>query len=253
MQVRTLFRRRFLRRSSLYLPRCLILKPPSCTFGRDNVSISSVEDISQDTNTLCQVLSGRMGMRGRNSHKRTSISDRRRSEGLEAAQTTKTTTVRENLEQWKRARPDLNLTAVIFAIPTLRLGKIVEDHWDQQCVKHFGLRSNDMRVLLALRRIGPPYAKRPTDLFQSLLVTSGAVTKQVDRLARKKLVKRMGDPNHGGGCLVHLTPQGLRVSNKAMEMNAEEGPLHDALLQMPLRERKVGLEFLVKLLTLMGQ
>jgi DNA-binding MarR family transcriptional regulator len=172
---------------------------------------------------------------------------------MEAVHRTKAGTIQENIQQWTQSLPDLHLTGLIFAIPVLRLGKIVEDHWDLQCVKHFGLRSNDMRVLLALRRVGPPHAKRPTDLFQSLLITSGAITKQVDRLARRKLVKRLPDPNHGGGCLIHLTPQGVKVSNKAVEIIAGEGPLHDALMQISLRERQAGLKFLVKLLTLMGQ
>ncbi len=189
----------------------------------------------------------------RQSPKGTSVVDQRASEEIEAVHRTKTSSIQESIQQWMRARPDLDLTALIFAMPALRLGKIVEDHWDRQCVKHFGLRSNDMRVLLALRRVGPPHARRPTDLFQSLLVTSGAITKQVDRLARRKLVERLRDPNHGGGRLVHLTPQGMKVSNKAVEMIAGEGPLHDALTQIPRRERQAGLEFLVELLTLMGQ
>lgn len=162
-------------------------------------------------------------------------------------------TIEQTVEQWGRLRPDLNLTALIFAVPVLRLGKVVEDAFDEQCVKHFGLRANDMRVLLALLRGGPPYAERPTDLFRSLLVTSGAITKQVDRLERKKLVERMRDPNHAGGWLIHLTPQGLKVSQRAAQRIANEGPLHDALMKMPQRERQAGLEFLLKLLRLMGE
>lgn len=165
----------------------------------------------------------------------------------------KVPTIQQAVEQWTQQRPDLNLTALIFAVPVLRLGKIVEDYFDQQCVSHFDLRSNDVRVLLALRRSGPPHAERPTDLFRSLLVTSGAMTKQVDRLERRKLVERIRDPSHGGGWLIHLTPQGMKIANQAVERIASEGPLHDALMRMSRRERQAGLDFLVKLLTLMGQ
>ncbi len=158
----------------------------------------------------------------------------------------------DNIEEWRRARPDIDLNSLVFSMAALRLGKIIEDDFDQQCARHFGISSNDMRVLLALRRAGPPYARRPTDLFQSLLVTSGAITKQVKRLARKKLVRRLRDPNHGGSWQIQLTAKGKRIADRMTKMTAQEGPLHSALMQMRSGERDAGFGFVVKLLTAMG-
>jgi hypothetical protein len=36
-----------------------------------------------------------------------------------------------------------------------------------------GLDSGEFYVLAALRRAGPPYALRPTELFRALMVSSG--------------------------------------------------------------------------------
>src|SRR4051794_23906537 len=151
----------------------------------------------------------------------------------QALQKTRTSPIEENIRQWKQARPDLDLGSLLFLMSALRLGKVIEEDWDRACVERFGLRSNDMRVLLALRRSGPPFAKRPTDLFRSLLVTSGAITKQVNRLAKLDLVERLPDPAHGGGWLVHLTVTGKKTADAAAEMIASEGVVHDALMQMP--------------------
>jgi Transcriptional regulators len=72
-------------------------------------------------------------------------------------------------------------------------------------------------VVFALLRAGPPYARRPTDLFRALLVTSGAITKQVDRLSTLGLVTRTPEPDGGSGQLVALTPRGREVANRAIE------------------------------------
>ena len=78
-----------------------------------------------------------------------------------------------------------------------------------------------MRVLYALRRAGAPYSRRPTELFRALLVTSGAITKQVDRLVKLKLVKRSPDPANKGSFLVNLTARGLKMADDALTALAE--------------------------------
>jgi DNA-binding MarR family transcriptional regulator len=57
---------------------------------------------------------------------------------------------------------------------------------------------------------------RPTELFRALLVTSGAVTKQVDRLVAAGLVERLPDPSHGGGFLIRLTERGGSIADDGM-------------------------------------
>jgi len=153
--------------------------------------------------------------------------------------------------QWERERPDLDLKDFLLAIYLRRLGRLIENEYDRMCQARFGMSAWDMRVLLALRRGGPPYAMRPTDLFEALLVTSGAVTKQVDRLERRRLVKRLPDPDYGGGFRVQLTKRGLEMVDAAVELLAVDSAIKPATAQLDLREREEGTRFCLKLVALL--
>ena len=118
--------------------------------------------------------------------------------------------VEEITADWQRERPDIDLDRFLLSIYLQRLGRIIQQDFERLCQSQYRLRSSDLRVLFALRRRGPPYAQRPTDLFRALLITSGAVTKQVDRLAARKLVVRQRDPDYRKGFLVKLTDKGLK-------------------------------------------
>ncbi|HVZ45765.1 MAG TPA: MarR family transcriptional regulator [Ramlibacter sp.] len=150
--------------------------------------------------------------------------------------------------QWQRERSDLDLSDFLLAIYFMRLGTLVGRAYDRMCERRYKISGDDMRVLLALRRGGPPYAKRPTDLFRALLVTSGAVTKKVDRLTERGLVDRMADPGHGGGFLVHLTRKGLQVVEEVVEYLARESVIAPAMSQFTQSEREAGSRFAMRVL-----
>ena len=153
--------------------------------------------------------------------------------------------------QWQRERPDLDLDNFLLAIYFMRLGTLVDRAFGRMCAQRYGITGADMRVLLALRRGGPPYFKRPTDLFRALLVTSGAMTKKVDRLAAAGYVERLPDPGHGGGFLVHLTKKGLGVVEEAVEVLARESTLAPAVTQFSKEEFKAGCRFALRTLAAM--
>lgn len=162
------------------------------------------------------------------------------------------TDLRTTFRQWEAERPDVDLSSLYFKISVLRLGKIIEDEFDKLCRAHHDVGANDMRVLLALRRSGEPYMLRPTDIFQSLLITAGAVTKQVDRLSARGLVQRKPDPAHAGGTLVQLTASGRAVANEIATRVASEGRVHAALTSLPDAQRHKTLDFLLKLMDRLG-
>ena len=155
--------------------------------------------------------------------------------------------------QWRHERPDLDLGDFLLAIYLRRLGQLIENEYDRMCQARFGMSARDMRVLLALRRGGPPHALRPTDLFESLLITSGAVTKQVDRLERRRLVKRLPDPEHGGGFRVQLTARGLEMVDTAVELLAKSSPIKPATSRVDKRERDQAASFCLKLIAILEQ
>ena len=153
--------------------------------------------------------------------------------------------------QWRQERPDLDLGDFLLAIYLRRLGQLIENEYDRMCQARFGMSARDMRVLLALRRGGPPHALRPTDLFEALLVTSGAVTKQVDRLERRRLVKRLPDPDHGGGFRVQLTPRGLEMVDTAVDLLARSSPIRPATSRLNKRECDAAARFCLDLISIL--
>jgi DNA-binding MarR family transcriptional regulator len=119
--------------------------------------------------------------------------------------------------QWRAERPDLDLSVFRLVASMLRLSDRLERAFRTLSEARFGLGTGDMRILLALRRSAPAAGMRPTELFQALLITSGAVTKQVDRLVGLGLVERLKEPGSPRGARIRLTPQGLAKANDAME------------------------------------
>jgi DNA-binding MarR family transcriptional regulator len=81
----------------------------------------------------------------------------------------------------------------------------------------FGLGLGEFDLLATLRRSGEPYRMTPGELLDWMMVTSGAVTKRVDRLERAGLVARAPDPGDRRGVLVGLTPEGLELIDRAVE------------------------------------
>jgi len=138
---------------------------------------------------------------------------------------------------WRRELPGRELSDFLLAIYLMRLGRLLDETYDQMCRTTYKVSGADMRVLFALRRAGAPYTRRPTDLFRSLLVTSGAMTKQVDRLERLGLVERRPDPAYSGGLLIRLTTRGLKVANAAAETLAIHSPAIPAVSGMSKADR----------------
>lgn len=62
-----------------------------------------------------------------------------------------------------------------------------------------GLKLNEMLLMMALRRVGPPYALRPTDILKMHSVTSGTATYRIDQLTKQDLAERIPDPSDRRG------------------------------------------------------
>ncbi|HWM65212.1 MAG TPA: MarR family transcriptional regulator [Steroidobacteraceae bacterium] len=138
--------------------------------------------------------------------------------------------VEDVIESWRHERPDLDLSHFLLAIIAMRLGRRVDDKYDRLCRERYNISGADMRVLFALRRAGKPYARRPTDLFRAILVTSGAITKQVDRLVELGFVVRdTEDSEDNARFHVQLTSSGLRVVNQATELLSKSSPIAPGL------------------------
>jgi len=121
------------------------------------------------------------------------------------------------IEQWDDERPDLDATPLGVLNRVVRLGKHIEADL-KQVLAPFGLDTWSFDVLSALRRQGEPYSMSPTALRRAALLTSGAMTNRIDRLEERKLVERSADPNDRRALKVHLTEEGHRLIEQALEI-----------------------------------
>ena len=118
------------------------------------------------------------------------------------------------LAQWAAERPDLDASPIGIIGRVSRLSRVIDKELELVFVQ-FGLNHWSYDMLATLRRSGAPYRLSPTDLFRSMMVTSGTMTNRIDRLAEKGLVRRIPDPEDRRGILVELTEQGRKLIDTA--------------------------------------
>ena len=115
---------------------------------------------------------------------------------------------------WERERPDLDVSPQGVITRLHRVANHLTDRLVEVYRRH-GLGEGDFDVLATLRRSGVPYERSAGDLAEHTLVTTGGMTKRIDRLQRAGLVERRRDANDGRGRVVALTARGLEVIDSA--------------------------------------
>jgi DNA-binding MarR family transcriptional regulator len=119
------------------------------------------------------------------------------------------------VEQWNRERPDLDVSPTETLQRITRLSLLQRVSFARVFAPH-GVSFGEYLVLAALRRVGPPYRMNPTRLFNSVILSSGAMTNRVDRLEAMGLVERQPDQTDRRGRLVALTDRGRELVDAAV-------------------------------------
>jgi DNA-binding MarR family transcriptional regulator len=120
------------------------------------------------------------------------------------------------LVQWTRERPELDTSVLRLTARMVRLSRYL-DRAGADHLAPWGLHEGEHNVLAALRRAGAPYELTPTELYRSLLVSSGAMTNRLDRLESAGLIVRTPDPDDRRRIQVGLTAQGREVIDAALD------------------------------------
>jgi DNA-binding MarR family transcriptional regulator len=149
--------------------------------------------------------------------------------------------------EWLVRKPHLDTSIIQVIVLIYSLSQQMENEFRDLARSRFSLRVGDLRILFALRRSGERGGLRPTELFRFLLITSSAVTKQVDRLIARGLVKRCQDPDTRKSFRVKLTPAGRRTADAAIQEIIESFALAAAIKDVPADLCAPGLEFLLAL------
>ena len=125
------------------------------------------------------------------------------------------------LSEWQAERPELDAGAMAVVGRLLSIGRLLEARANA-ALKPLGLHYTDLDVLATLRRGGRPYRRTPTQLRDSVLITSGAMTACLDRLEHNGLIARVADPGDRRSSAAELTPAGRKLIDKAIAVRFEE-------------------------------
>ena len=117
-------------------------------------------------------------------------------------------------EQWRKERPDLDVS------PQGVIGRLhrLAGHLTAELVavyEQHGLSEGEFDVLATLRRSGAPYELAAGELAEHTMVTTGGLTKRLDRLESGGLITRRRSDTDGRGRVVRLTAAGRRVIDAA--------------------------------------
>ncbi|WP_030758872.1 MarR family winged helix-turn-helix transcriptional regulator [Streptomyces griseus] len=115
---------------------------------------------------------------------------------------------------WRRERPDLDVAPQGVIGRLHRLADRLTGELTPVYDRH-GLGEGEFDVLCALRRAGAPYERAPGELAAHTMVTTGAMTKRVDRLERAGLVTRRRSEGDQRGRVVALTESGRALIDRA--------------------------------------
>jgi DNA-binding MarR family transcriptional regulator len=123
------------------------------------------------------------------------------------------------IRDWAREWPELDTTSIAVVGRVMRAARYLAREVDRELAAH-GLNVHEFNALSALRRQGVPYSLTPKKLSRGLLLSSGGVSKLIERLETASLVVREPDPTDGRGVLVRLTQAGRERQEEAMLAHA---------------------------------
>lgn len=111
--------------------------------------------------------------------------------------------------QWAREMPDVDTHGAAVIGRARRVTLLSRPAIEANFASH-GLDTGEFDVLATLRRSGPPFKLRPTELYRWLMISSGGLTARLDRLEKAGLVRRSAADADARSLLVELTPDGRK-------------------------------------------
>ncbi len=111
------------------------------------------------------------------------------------------------ISQWNAVRPDVDSSPIEVIGRVSRLSRLIDQHLAENFAR-YDLEDWMYDVLATLRRSGEPYQLTAGDLMRRCMVTTGAMTNRIDRLAQRGLVERAAADDRRK-VIVRLTKSGL--------------------------------------------
>lgn len=120
------------------------------------------------------------------------------------------------IEQWAAEKPSLDTEPMAIIGRVIRISKYLESEV-AKLHKRYDLKLGEFDVLATLRRSGEPYSLTPSELINSMMLTSGAMTNRLDKLTAKGLIAREHSQQDRRSVSVQLTAQGLELIDQLVE------------------------------------
>lgn len=124
------------------------------------------------------------------------------------------------LDQWGQVRPDLDVSPMGPIGRIKRCAALLEQRLES-CFTEFDLSLWEFDMLATLRRAGAPYRLSPTELFSTLMVTSGTMTHRLKSLEAKGWIERVPNTQDARSMLVQLTHKGCALIDRAVEAHVD--------------------------------
>ncbi|WP_067222176.1 MarR family winged helix-turn-helix transcriptional regulator [Stappia indica] len=142
--------------------------------------------------------------------------------------------------QWARELPDLDTEPMAILGRARRL-TLLAGASIEKTFAAFGLDRGEFDVISTLRRAGPPYRLTPTDLYSTLMISSGGLTHRLGRLEKAGLVAREKSASDGRSVEVVLTPAGISLAEEAFRADMTNETRYLTSLAPAEREALAGL------------
>lgn len=146
--------------------------------------------------------------------------------------------------QWARELPDLDTEPMAILGRAKRLSNLVAPSIEKT-FEDFGLDRGEFDVIATLRRSGPLFRLTPTEIYTTLMLSSGGLTHRLDRLVKAGLIRREKSESDGRSLLVALTPNGIALAEKAFRVDMANEL--EFLKDLNVRERETLANLLRKL------
>ncbi|GHX07746.1 transcriptional regulator [Vibrio cholerae] len=147
------------------------------------------------------------------------------------------------LAQWRSVRPDLDCSSMGVVGRLRQTNGIWKTKLDQ-VFDGFGLSCIEFDILATIRRNDREIT--PTELYQTLMLSSGAISTRIEQLVQRGLVQRVASEQDRRSCKVTLTEQGITLVDQAL--NAHVANVDGMLGVLTEQERKQLGQLLKKIL-----
>ena len=133
------------------------------------------------------------------------------------------------LERMRRHWPRASAAQAGTVIAVQRLSRLLH-RAATRALAPLGLTPAEFECLAALRAHAPPHRLTPSDLYGSMLMSSGGLTKLLRGLEARSLVQRSSSADDGRSRPVELSPEGRALAEQAMAaVQAAEAPMIEAM------------------------